>query len=250
MSGKITFFFCFLFASYFCFCQDAATLVQSGTDLNVLYRNEATFGLLANSNGYGLNYRRGVHVTGTRKRVFEFELVTLGNPKEIKSTNPNYSSNGYYYGELNSVFVPRIGMGFQNVLFRKAERKSVEIRYSCYFGASFACAKPVYLEISPGGQNPVTERADPSLFTSAAAPNIYGSSSYFTGFNETSIYPGAYFKAALSFEYGSTRSDIKVIETGFTMDAYAKVIPQLAFSQNYQVFPSLYVSFIYGRKWF
>jgi hypothetical protein len=255
MFRKITIIFISLLAGSVLFAQDATTLVQSGVDLNVIYRNEATFGLLAHSNGFGGTYRRAKHVTGTRKRVLEIEFVSMSHPKEVKSVNPYFeNSKGFYYGKLNSILIPRIGIGFQNVLFRKAERKSVEIRYSTYLGASFALAKPVYLEIlqktnTPSEFNLSTERYDPSNPLHSFG-NIYGRAPYFTGFDQTKIYPGMYAKFGLSFEYGDLRSDIKVIEIGMTFDVYPKVVPIMAYTTNYQVFPSLYISLIYGKKWF
>lgn len=253
ISKKILFFLFSLFASSILFSQDATTLVQSGVDLNVMYRNEATFGLLAHSNGFGMAYRRLKHMTGSKKHVLEVELVNMSHPKEVKSVNPYFeNSKGFYYGKLNSVFIPRVGVGFQNVLYRKAERKSVEIRYATYFGASMAFVKPVYLEIlnktSSGSEfNLTTERYDPLVHT---FDNIYGRAPYLKGVDKTKIYPGAYAKFALSFEYADLRNDVKVIETGVTFDAYPKVIPIMAFGGNYQVFPTLYISFIYGKKWF
>jgi hypothetical protein len=241
--------FLFIVVSDCAFAQDATTLVESGVDLNVMYRNEATFGILAHSEGFGLNYRRSKHVTAARKRVWEVELVNMGHPKEVKSVNPNFdNANGFYYGQLNALLIPRFGFGFQNVLFRKAERKSVEIRYSYYFGVSLGLAKPVYLEVlvDPNG-SPQTARYNASLYNLS---NIYGGASYFTGFDEMKIYPGGYGKVALSFEYGSLRNDVKVIEIGLTVDAYPQVIPQMAYAQNYNIFPSLYISLIYGKKWF
>lgn len=242
-----------LFVSGFIFAQDATTLVQSGVDINVMYRNEAVFGLLAHSNGFGMTYRRGRHVTGTRKRVLEVELVNMSHPKEIKSVNPYFeNSKGFYYGKLNSIIIPRVGIGFQNVLFRKAERKSVEIRYSTYLGASIALAKPVYLEILHQTNinsefNLSTEKYDPNEHT---FDKIYGRAPYFKGFDQTKFFPGGYAKFALSFEYGDLRSDVKVIEVGTTLDVYPKVVPIMAYTSNYQLFPSIYISLIYGKKWF
>lgn len=253
MFRKITIISVLLIATGITFAQDAITLVESGADLNVLYRNEATFGLLAHSNGFGLIYRRGKHLTGTRKHVLEVEVVNMSHPKEIKSVNPYFeNSKGFYYGKLNSIIIPRVGVGFQNVLFRKAERKSVEIRYSTYLGASLALAKPVYLEILHQTAinsefNLSTEKYDPAVHT---FDKIYGRAPYFTGFDQTKLYPGVYAKFALSFEYADLRNDVKVIETGITIDAYPKVVPIMAQFRNYQVFPSLYISFIYGKKWF
>jgi len=254
MLRKISIISLFVILANSIFAQDATTLVQSGVDLNVIYRNEATFGVLAHSNGFGITYRRAKHMTADRKRVIEFEFVNMSHPKEVKTVNPYYeNSKGFYYGELNSMLIPRIGLGYQNVLYRKAERRSVEIRYSYYLGLSLGLLKPVYLEILP--KNPTsgnevnvsTERYDPNVHT---MDRIYGAAPYFKGIDELSVYPGGYLKLGLSFEYGNTRSSVKAVETGVTFDAYPKVVPLMAYAKNYQVFPSFYISLIFGRKWF
>lgn len=237
---------------FFAVAQDAITLEASGAALNVVYRNESTFGILAHSNGFGLNYRRAKHVTANRKRVFEVELVNMSHPKEVKTYDGQFdNSKGFYYGKLNSLIIPRVGVGFQNVLFRKGERKSIEIRYSTYLGASLCLAKPVYLQVkSTTGTNPVTlseEKYDPAVHS---IDKIYGASSYLKGFGDLSIYPGAYAKFALSFEYGDMRNDVKVLEVGAVFDVYPTVVPIMANFTNYQVFPSLYISLIYGIRWF
>jgi len=255
-------FFLFVFcASLTASAQDAITVLESGGDLNVLYRNEASFGLLAHSSGgFGLNYRRGKHVTAKRKRVFEFEAVNIRHPKEVKTVNPYFeNSKGFYYGKMNSVFVFRPGIGFQNTLFRKGDVKSVEIRYSYFIGPSLAFAKPVYLEIlhdTPKAYefDLTTEKYSPNN-PNHSIENIYGRAPYFKGFEETKLYPGLYGKFGLSFEFADLHDDLKVIEAGVTVDAYPKVIPILASTSNSpvsnrQVYTSLYISFFFGKKWF
>ena len=92
--------------------QDAITLEASGAALNVVYRNESTFGILAHSNGFGLNYRRAKHVTANRKRVFEVELVNMSHPKEVKTYDGQFDNskglsdvNGITGGYLGTVFI-------------------------------------------------------------------------------------------------------------------------------------------------
>ncbi len=241
--------------------QDALTVLEQGGDLNVLYRNEASFGVLAHSSGgFGLNYRRGKHVTAKRKRILEFEAVNIRHPKEVKTVNPYFeNSKGFYYGKMNSVFILRPGFGYQNTLFRKADVKSVEIRYIYMIGPSLAFAKPVYLEILHDTPQPfifdlTTEKYNPGN-PNHSFDNIYGRAPYFKGFEEMKVYPGLFAKFGLSFEFADLHDDLKVIETGITVDAYPKIIPIMASTtnspvKNQQVYTSLYLSFIFGKKWF
>ena len=236
--------------------KDDLSRIQKGEDLNVLYRNESSFGLYVHSNaGIGLAYRRGKHVTGKRKRMFELEAQNFKHPKEVKSVNSYYeNSKGFVYGKLNSVLLIRSGVGYQNILYQKSDKKSVEIRYSYFVGATLAFAKPVYLEIirenSVNGLPATTistERYNPDIhFTD----NIYGKASFFKGVDETRIYPAGYAKLALSFEYADRYNSIKAIETGVVADLYPKAIPMMAFNKQQQVYFSLYLKLIWGKKWF
>lgn len=233
--------------------KDDLTRLKSGEDLNVLYRNESSFGVFIHTaGGIGLAYRRGKHITAKRKRMYEIETQNYKHPKEIKSINPYFeNAKGFVYGKLNSLLIIRPGLGIQNVLYQKSDKRSVEIRYSYFLGGALAFAKPVYLEIKQSSPNtdgpPTTERYDPNQHS---IDEIYGKAPFFKGIEKTKIYPGGYAKFALSFEYADRYNGLKAVETGVTMDVYPRVIPIMAFNKNQQVFVSLYLKFIWGKKWF
>lgn len=230
--------------------KDDLTRLQSGEDIKVLYRHESNWGAYIHSaGGFGFGYRRGLHVTGKRKRMWEAEINNFKHPKEIKSANSYYaSSKGYTYGKLNSVFLLRSGVGFQNVLFEKSDKKSVEIRYSTFLGATLGIAKPVYLEIRKGNSSlPSTERYDPAVHRQE---DIYGKASFWKGFDKTRIYPAGYAKFALSFEYADRYNAIKALETGAVADIYPYALPLMANAKKQQVYVSLYLKLIWGKKWF
>jgi|SRR6218665_513201 len=250
--------FLFLFAGICCSSgllaqelKDDLTRLQNGEDLNVLYRNESSFGIYAHTaGGIGLSYRRGKHVTGKRKRMFEVETQNFKHPKEIKSVNSYFeNSKGFIYGKLNSFFVVRPGVGYQNVLYQKSDKKSVEIRYSYFLGATLTFAKPVYLEIirDPNEGSVSTERYNPDEHSIDV---IYGKAPFFKGMEKTTIHPGGYAKAALSFEYADRYNSIKAIETGAVLDVYVTPLPMMAYVKKQQVFVSLYLKIIWGKKWF
>jgi hypothetical protein len=231
--------------------KDDLSRLQNGEDVNVLYRNESSFGIYGHSaGGFGLAYRRGQHVTGKRKRMFEVEAQNFKHPKEVKSVNSYFeNSKGFNYGKLNSFLIVRPGVGYQNVLYQKSDKKSVEIRYSYFVGAALAFAKPVYLEIIRDQQQSVvsTERYDPEEHS---IDMIYGKAPFFKGIDKTKIIPGGYAKLALSFEYADRYNSIKAIETGLVFDIYPKVLPMMAYNKNQQVFASLFLKIIWGKKWF
>ncbi|MDQ3112273.1 MAG: hypothetical protein M3R17_20500 [Bacteroidota bacterium] len=222
-------------------------------ETKLLYRNEANVGLIVTTNGFGLGYRRGWHVTNARKRVFEIEMVTYRHPKEVKIVNPYFDRpKGYFYGKLNSLFILRPGFGYQNVIYSKPAHNGIEIRYVTFIGVSLGLAKPVYLDILEpttilGDRHVITQRYDPEKHF---VDNIYGRAPFMRGVGETKIYPGGYLKFGLNFEYGTLDNDVKAIETGITLDLYPKAIPLMANELNHHYLLALYISFTYGGKWF
>ena len=233
--------------------QDAMTMLQKGVDLNVVYNNEADFFIGANTAGFEMGYRRSHHINGFRKGVFEIEGLNKNSAKQIAVTNPNPSyqnAKSYNYGQINDLFILRVGYGFQQVKFRKAERKSIEIRYAAYGGLALGILKPVYLEVvPPNASQPEIVAYNPND-PNQSQSYIYGGAPFTDGLNNLSFVPGLYAKFALSFEYGESRPDVKALEVGLVVDAFPVVIQQMAFTQNHQVFPSLYVDFVFGKKWF
>ncbi len=230
--------------------EDNETRLQKGEDLNMLYRNERSISLFVHTaGGIGIGYRRGYHVTANRNRMFEVEVQNFKHPKEIKSINAiRDNGKGFVYGKLNSFLLFRPGVGYQNVLYQKSDKKSVEIRCSYYIGATINFAKPIYLLIKHlNDETPSTERYDPEK---DSLSNIYGKADFFYGIEHTKIYPGGYAKFALSFEYANRYNGIKAIETGVIADIYPQVIPMMAYNKNQQVFVELYLKLIWGKKWF
>src|SRR2546421_337099 len=66
--------------------QDTGTVIRTQSaegdeDITILYRKEASGGITIHSNGWGLTFKSGKHVTGFRKRILDFEFITMKHPK-------------------------------------------------------------------------------------------------------------------------------------------------------------------------
>lgn len=248
-------FFCLFFYSFVALTQTPSSKPDylGDEETNILLRNEGAGGLFAHQNGWGGFYRRGKNLTGYKKRMLEVEFATMKHPKEYSIVNPSFDgASSFVYGKMNSVFLLRGGYGRQKVLFSKADRLGVEVKYSLYGGASFAFAKPVYLDIVhpssiPYSYDVTSERYDPAVHRNIE--EIYGKSSFTTGLGSTVIYPGLYAKFALNFEYGMYHNSIKALETGVVIDGYPRNIPMMAYNKNRNYFVSFYIAFMYGSKW-
>jgi hypothetical protein len=74
----------------------------------IFFRNERSFAVLLNSDGYGISYREAKRVDYLNKRYFEIEAGTLKHPREYRESNPLYQTPGTFYGKLNTVFYLRV----------------------------------------------------------------------------------------------------------------------------------------------
>lgn len=251
MAKRISYSFVLFFLSSLCFSQSTTQAIATGQDPNVLYRNEASFGVFAHSRGFGVNFMRAKHITGTRKRLFEIETLNLKHPKEIKVSNGSDNSKRFIYGKLNSILLLRIGVGYQTTIFKRSDRKSVEIRTSYYLGGNLTFAKPnyvlVYRENSAGVKFQESVKYNPAIHT---IDSISGKGPLVDGLAETKIYPGLYAKVNLSFEYAPYSNKVKAIETGIIFDYYPKALPIMAHNPAENFIVTLYVGFVFGKKWF
>ena len=251
MPKSFSYSFILFFLSSLCFSQSTTQAIESGQDPNVLYRNEMSFGIFAHSRGFGCNFMRAKHVTGTRKRLLEIETLNMKHPKEIKVSNSSDNSKRFTYGKLNSILLIRAGVGYQTTIFKRSDRKSVEIRTSYYLGGNLTFAKPnyilVYRENSSGAKFQESVKYDPAIHT---IDSVSGKGPLVDGLSETKIYPGVYAKINLSFEYAPFSNKVKAIETGVIFDYYPKALPIMAKNPAENFIVTLYVGFVFGKKWF
>src|SRR5438874_1205334 len=64
-----------------------ASSLAADDDATILYRREASGGITVHSNGWGLTFKSGKHITGFRKRMLDFEIISMSHPKEYRLTN-------------------------------------------------------------------------------------------------------------------------------------------------------------------
>ena len=221
----------------------------------ILLKNEASFGIIIHSNGFGIEGKRCYQKTYKRKLVLESQLVGMKHPKEIKSINPRFQNpKSFIYGKMNTLTILRLAVGEQRILYSKAERTGVEVRFNYLGGLSLGFAKPVYLLIDRSDtQNLdaslIAEKYDPNNEYQNDLRNIAGRASFTLGLDQLKPFPGLFTKAGFNFEYAPYHEDIKSLEVGVAMDIYGKEIPIMAFTKNKQIFLSFYITFIYGQKW-
>jgi len=240
--------------------QDISTAgYDNGTNLNVLYRNDASAKIYATTRGFGFLYRRGKHINAKTRSFYEIDAQNLKYPKEIKVSGDAINRRRFVYGKINNVFLIRGALGLQNTFFAKADNKAVEVRYSYSIGPTIALAKPYYVQISRTIASPSPPKTvesiavfDDKTFSDgqSASINVTGRARFLDGLSETKIYPAVTGKFNLSFEYAPYTNLIRAIETGITVDYFPKALPIMARNPSENVVITLHVGFVFGKKWF
>lgn len=200
------------------------------TQKKALTRNEKTFHLMLNSNGFGGGFTFAKMKTAFKKDLWNVEMSFVKDAKEIKLSNPTYpDARRFVFGKANQFYNFRFGYGKQYQMYGKRDVGGIEIRWYYQIGASVAVLKPVYYEIKD--QTGIhTEKFNSS--SHLTYQDIYGGASYFKGFGELSFVPGIYSRIATSFEFSKQDNKINALETGLTFDLYPKYIEIMANDQN------------------
>lgn len=219
---------------------------------SVLLRNELSYGLSVETNGFELMFRRGKSKTARKIAIYEISFSRIKHPKEIKIINESFPefTRGYHYGKMNSFFNLNYSIGRQKVFFTKETNNSVQIKSTYLIGVSLGLAKPIYLKINQGtysnGIDYEIERYNPDEHD---RNNILERSSFFTGFSNTQLKPGIHAKYGIGFEYGTNTDNTKSLETGVILDAYPQRVTIMA-ENSQNLFFSLYINFSFGKRWY
>jgi len=231
--------FILLFCSLL-FLSSAFSQGEIDNEQKIFFRNEKSWAIFLNSNGFGGNFRKGTRINAFRKFIWEIDMNYVKHPKETKISNSYAQLNQYVYGKTHFAWEVRGAAGFQREIFRKIDKSGVAIRYFYDAGPSIILLKPIYYQVALG--NGVVDQK----FDLYASQYIYGRSSFFKGINETVIDPGVYLKAGLSFEYSKQDVRLQALEVGAVASAFLNQVELMA-SHNSRFLFSLYLSFRWGK---
>lgn len=231
--------------------QSAIDAMNSGQDVNVLFKNEANGKFFIHSRGIGLAYRRLKHVTAKNKSILDLEFTTLRHPKEIKVVGTAENNKRFVYGKVNSVYCLRAGVGLQHALFKKADRKAIEIRLHYLLGVTAAIAKPYYVQIFRGDAvNGFTQKSVPFNANTFTQDSIIGKGNFIDGIADTRIYPAVNARVNLSFEYAPLSYMVRAFELGVSADFYPVGLPIMARNPKENLIVTVHAGFVFGKKWF
>jgi hypothetical protein len=239
---KRFFFYCILILSI---CTNLHAQGDLDEQNKIFYRNEISGAFLLNSNGWGLNFRYAERINAANKVLYDIDFAVLKHPKEYKipSQNNPYGS-GYVLGKKFVPFVFRPAYGHQKEIFRKFDVGGISVRRFLSVGPSVALLKPIYYEVSYSENVTKIQRFDDAINEGG---NILGRASFFKGFGQLDVIPGAFCKFGVCFEYSKSDKVLHAIEAGAFAEAFLKKLPILATPENDQFFLTLFVSYRFGK---
>ena len=143
----------------------------------------------------------------------------------------------------------RGGWGKQKEIFRKIDRGGISIRRYFSFGPVIGVLKPIYYEVLKSN-NPGTSTGtyiDEEKFDVSKHQPINGKASFFKGFSEISVMPGAFGRFGMSFEYSTSDINMHAIETAVSLDLFPRKMEIMATEENSWWFLTLSVSYRFGK---
>jgi len=213
----------------------------------VFIRNERSFAILLNTDGFGVSYRAAKRIDFLNKHFLEFEFGTLRHPKEYRQSTLYNQGGSFIFGKLNSTFYLRGGYGYQHEIYKKADLGGIAVRYFYSAGPVFAVYKPIYYKVLYPVSVSEFEVKEEKFDESIALPqDIYSRASFLKGLNETKVMPGLFAKGGFIFEYSKEDKVLHAIELGVQINLFPKKIPIMASDDNKSIFFSLFVSYRFG----
>jgi len=235
------------------FSQSSSSPSPTNIDGKILYTKEKDFFIVLHNEGWGIGYRKGIHKSYKSTRLWELEFVDMSHPKEAKTDNTLFGdANSFVYGQLNSFYILRGGLGYKRMLNDKPYWGGVQVSYNYFLGGSLGFARPKYLyiiNVSPSDANSyylTLERYDPSKHDLS---NIYGGGPLLKGFESVKPYPGLYAKFGFNFEFGEYDESIRALEVGTIFDYYFAEIPMMAYNKYPNYFLTVYLSIHFGKRY-
>jgi hypothetical protein len=213
----------------------------------ITYRKSFLFGAKLISDGYGIFFELGRASSVKKALLYQLEISERKHIKEEKLNSYYSNSVPFIFGKENFFYPVKLGVQQQQLLGNKSNKNGVAITANYGGGVAIGLLRPYYVQIQDGNQITYVKYNSPD---SAAflGGRIIGGPTTGKGWNELSVVPGLYAKAAVRFDYGSYNEVISAIEVGITADFYSKKIPQIVYNPEKQFFFSGYVAILFGKR--
>ncbi|HTH56203.1 MAG TPA: hypothetical protein VL728_09165, partial [Cyclobacteriaceae bacterium] len=209
------------------------------------YNSEFVWGINKNSSGGligGFTLKSSRRITKNMFETFGIELMNVKNPHEVRVQSVN-SGNYFIYGKTHYLYAVRLQYGRDLVLFTKGPQQGVEVKAVTAGGPSIGVVAPYYIEYADS-----TYYTAKAPYTNQQYSQIVGVGSLFQGIGDSKIQMGFNFKIALNFELGSGKNNVTGFEGGFLVDAYFKKVELMAQTENYAVYPTVFLTLFFGSR--
>ena len=213
------------------------------------YNSEFIWGVTKATNsgligGLILKYGRSI-----KERQFEsygLELVNIKHAQEER----HYAQTGntFIWGKLNYLYSARLQYGREWVLFKKAPQQGVQINGILSGGPSIGIEAPYYVDVLTQPSTDYNTGKEPFNPDKHNYASIMGTGNIFQGIEKSKIVPGINAKAALSFEFGTFKSNVVGFEAGVMMEAFTRKIDIMAFVDNKSIYPNAFFTLFYGSR--
>lgn len=225
---------------------------DKGTNYNVIYTHDVSGKLYAHTRGFGLLFRQSKHVTAKTRSFYDIDIQSLKHPKEVKLEGEGLEKRRFVYGKLINAMIVRASLGLHNVLFAKADNKSIEVRYSYSIGPLLSIAKPYYVRVFANTSGRTASEETIRFNSENFSPNspILGRAGFAKGLNQLRYYPGVSAKFNMSFEYAPFSNLIRALETGITLDYFPKALPLMLRNPAENLIFTVNLGFVFGTKWY
>lgn len=235
-----------IFLILFSFLGSHAQVEKRNEDVKLYYRASNAYGLTFHTEGWGISYKKQVHLSYKLKRIYNFEFQNLKHPKQEKVVNNFFDdSKGYYFGKINSLTRLRIGVSQQRAFALKEIKKGVQLAWVYGLGLNVGFMKPNYIEYFVDPSEAVVVRYDPEIHSPGL---IRGRAGIFRGVSEMDLIPGIYAKFGMNFEYSTYDEKLKSMEVGVALDLFYKEVPLMYDAYNKQYWITLYLMLEIGKK--
>lgn len=227
--------------------QHINSIIKQEEEGVITYKKSFAFGIKLISDGYGAFLELGRASSVKKALLYQLEFSERKSVKEQKQNSYFSNSVSYIYGKENFVYPVKLGVQQQILLGNKLNKNGVAITGNYGGGVSMALLRPYYVQVQNGnGIDYIKYNSKDSLqFLSG---KIYGGPGLSKGWNELTVDPGLYAKAAVRFDYGAFNEIVSAIEVGVTGEYYSKKIPQMVYNPEKQFFFSGYVTIMFGKR--
>lgn len=225
---------------------EAIRLQEEGV---ITHRKSFVFGPKLTNDGYGISFELGRASSIEKALLFQIDIAERKHPKEMKVGSKYPYGTSLIYGKENYFYPVKAGVQQQILLGNKSNKNGVSVTGNVGGGLALGFLRPYFAQIDDGtGGIKYIKYNSPDSASFLDYGVLAGGPPFNKGWNELSVVPGVYGKAALRFDYGRFNEIVTAIEVGITGEYYSKKIPQMVFVKEKQFFFGAYCAILFGKR--